>query len=333
MKRLVVIDGNAILHRAFHALPPLTAPDGSVVNAVYGFTSMLLKIINDFQPAYLAVAFDRPAPTFRKKIFKEYQAKRPKMDDDLVPQVGKVHELLTAFGIPMYEKDGYEADDVIGTITKKAHSLQFTVHSKTNIEQVIIITGDKDILQLVEDERVLVFMPTKGLSEGKLYGEKEVEDRMGVVPKLIPDLKALAGDQSDNYPGIPGVGPKTAIDLLKQFRSMENLYKGKGGNSEKWGSLRASLVNKIQEGKESAIMSKELATIHKDVPIDISSEQMIFTSINTPAAVEMLEKLGFRSVIKRLSSKNRESVVVRSREKKKTGKRKDTQQSLFENQS
>ncbi|MBU1326512.1 hypothetical protein KKB64_01280 [Patescibacteria group bacterium] len=296
MKRLVVIDGNAILHRSFHALPPLTAPDGSVVNAVYGFATTLLKIINDFQPTHVAVAFDRPAPTFRKKMFKEYQAKRPKMDENLIPQVDIVHELLRAFGIATYELDGFEADDVIGTIASK--SKVKSKKSKVNIDQVIIVTGDRDILQLVCDDKVLVFMPTKGLSEGKLYGEKEVEERMGVVPQLIPDLKALTGDQSDNYPGIPGVGPKTAIELLRTFGSVENLYhRGARGD---WGDMGEALMRKIQAGKESAVMSKKLAIIRTDVPIDILIEQARLMPLNTPAAAEILERLGFRSVLKRL---------------------------------
>ena len=150
-----------MLHRAYHAIPlVLTAPDGSVVNAVYGFGTMLVKLIGDLKPTSVAVAFDRPKPTFRKKLFAGYQAKRPEMDSALVEQIPKVHDLVESFGIPIFEKDGFEADDVIGTIAKKSK------------DQVIIVTGDRDILQLVHDDHVLVYMPTKGLSEAKLYGEK-----------------------------------------------------------------------------------------------------------------------------------------------------------------
>src|SRR3989344_5599255 len=211
MNRLVLIDGNAVLHRAYHALPPLTAPDGSIVNAVYGFASILFKLHHDLAPTHLAVAFDRPKPTFRKKLFADYQAKRPEMDKELVGQIEKVHELVRAFGIPIYEVDGYEADDVLGTIAKQTK------------EEVIIVTGDRDLLQLVND-RVKTYMPIKGLSEAKLYGVVEARERLGVNPTQISDFKALAGDASDNYPGVAGIGPKTAVELLSQFRTVEEIY-------------------------------------------------------------------------------------------------------------
>ena len=222
MNRLVLIDGNAILHRAYHALPPLTAPDGSVVNAVYGFASILIRLFNDLKPTHMAVAFDRPEPTFRKKMLKAYQAQRPEMEDTLVSQIPKVQDLVRAFGIPIYDATGFEADDVIGTLAGQASNsemkhyplsvipakagIQFSKHeipdqvgndNRNSIDEVIIVTGDRDILQLVND-RVKVFMPTKGLSEGKLFGVSETKERMGVAPDQIPDLKALMGDSSDN---------------------------------------------------------------------------------------------------------------------------------------
>jgi DNA polymerase-1 len=313
MNRLVLIDGNAILHRAYHALPPLTAPDGKIVNAVYGFTSMLIRLIHDLQPASVAVAFDRKAPTFRKELYKEYQAKRPKMDDDLIPQVEGVHEVLRSFGIPIFEKDGYEADDVIGTITN--YELRITNKEK-NVDQIIIVTGDKDLLQLVKDDKVLVYMPTKGLSEGKLFGVKETEDRLGIKPKLVPDYKALAGDASDNYPGIAGIGPKTAIEILKKVGSIDQLYKH---IYKKSFGLSDTLVNKIKEGKEGALLSHTLATIHTDVPIDVQIPDFSIGQLTEKTAIEELEKFGFRSLIKRLEKgdeKNRQ-------EDKKTGRQKD----------
>ena len=186
MNRLVLIDGNALLHRAYHALPPLTGPDGSVVNAVYGFISIIIRLFREFSPTHMAVAFDRPKPTFRKEIFEGYQKKRPKMEEDLSEQIEKVHEAVRSFGIPIYEMDGFEADDVIGTITER---------SKSDIDEIIIVTGDRDILQLVDDTRgIKVFMPTKGISEGKVFQANDVVGRMGVPPKKIADFKALAGD-------------------------------------------------------------------------------------------------------------------------------------------
>jgi len=289
MNRLVLIDGNAILHRAYHALPPLTSPDGKIVNAVYGFTSMLLRLITDLKPTHLAVAFDRPAPTFRKSLFKDYQAKRPKMDEELSTQVDVVHDLLSSFSVPVFEMDGFEADDILGTIAKRAVD-----------EQIIIVTGDKDLLQLVEDDKVLVYMPTKGLSEAKLYGEKETEERLGVKPALVPDYKALAGDASDNYPGIPGIGPKTAVEILKKAGSIGKLYTSIGKKSF---GLSESLVDKIKEGKESALLSHELATIKKDVPIDAPIPEISWDQFKTPEAFEKLRELGFNSLIKRLEKR------------------------------
>lgn len=296
MNRLVLIDGNAILHRAYHAIPPLTAPDGSVVNAVYGFATMLMKIYENLTPSHMAVAFDRAAPTFRKKLFDGYQSKRPEMDKDLVSQIDRVHELVESFGIPIFEKDGYEADDVIGTLASKAH------------QQVIIVTGDRDILQLVEDEKILVYMPTKGLSEAKLYGEKEVVERMGVVPKLIPDLKGLMGDSSDNYPGVPGIGPKTAIKLLVKYKSMDGLLKSK---------------ELTPEQKESARMSYDLATIRTNAPI--VGKLVEVTTLATPAAIKFLEHLRFHSLLKKLNADKKEVVPEKKEEKQKANE----QQGLF----
>lgn len=286
MTRLVLIDGNAILHRAYHALPPLTSPDGSIVNAVYGFTSILIRLIHDLAPSHIAVAFDRAAPTFRKELYKEYQAKRPKMDDDLIPQINKVHDVLKAFNIPIFEKDGFEADDVIGTITKK-----------NNVDQIVVVTGDRDILQLVEDEKVLVYMPTKGLSEGKLYGEKETEERLGVPPKLIPDYKALAGDASDNYPGIAGIGPKTAVEILKKAGSIDLLYKS---IHKKSFGLSETIVKKIKESEEIALLSHKLATINREVPIKPDIPPFKQEQLTAVPAVQALDAFGFKSLIKRV---------------------------------
>ncbi|MCJ7826466.1 hypothetical protein MUP56_02525 [Patescibacteria group bacterium] len=314
MNRLVLIDGNAILHRAYHALPPLTSPDGKIVNAVYGFTSMLLRLITDLKPTHLAVAFDRPAPTFRKSLFKEYQAKRPKMDEELSTQVDVVHNLLSSFSVPVFEMDGFEADDILGTIAKRwGDERKIERQDKRKIsrlssdssgahcaDQVIIVTGDRDILQLVEDDKVLIYMPTKGLSEAKLYGEKETEERLGVKPTLVPDYKALAGDSSDNYPGIAGIGPKTAVEILKKAGSIEKLYTYIGKKSF---GLSESLVDKIKEGKESALLSHELATIKTDVPIDAPIPEISWDQFKTPEAIQMLQTLGFNSLIKRLEKR------------------------------
>jgi len=293
MNRLVLIDGNAILHRAYHALPPLTSPDGKLVNAVYGFTSMIFKIFNELTPTHMAVAFDRPGPTFRQKMYKQYQATRPKMDDELASQIDTVHEVVTAFGIPIFELDGYEADDVIGTLSHRA--------KQAGIDQIIIVTGDRDILQLVDD-KTLAYMPTRGLSEAKLYEVKDVVERMGVGPQQVIDLKALAGDASDNYPGVSGIGPKTAVALLREFGSINKLYKTLSAKPKAKG-ISENIAVKLRAGQKNAQLSQDLATIRLDVPLPGSIETTHVETLNTQAAHDILTKLNFHSLIKRLDKK------------------------------
>ena len=295
MTRLVLFDGNAILHRAFHALPPsLTAKDGTPTNAVYGFVAMLLKVIEDLKPTHVAVAFDRPKPTFRKELFKDYQAQRPEMDDKLVPQIAFVHDVLSAMKIPVFEMDGYEADDVLGTITQQVQSSKFKVQSG-KVDDVVIVTGDRDLLQLV-NEKVKLYMPVKGLIEAKLFGEKEAEERMGVTPRQVPDFKALAGDPSDNYPGVAGIGPKTAVQLLKQFGSVENLYQHLDRVKN------PAVKEKLIKDKANALLSHKLATVVTDVPVDFSPETTELPSdFLTQEVITAFGKLGFKTLLKRLT--------------------------------
>jgi len=205
-----------------------------------------------------------------------------------------VHDAVVAFGIPFYEADGYEADDVIGTIVKEVKSQKSKVKS-LYIEQIIIVTGDRDILQLVEDDRVLCYMPTKGLSEGKIYGEKDVVERLGVLPQLIPDYKALAGDPSDNYPGVPGIGPKTAIKLLSQYKTLQGLLQ---------------TTEFTEEQKQSARLSHELATIRTDAPISFDEASARIETLDTPNARKVLETLHFPSLLKRLGGQNKEKEKI-----------------------
>jgi len=317
MKRLVLIDGNAILHRAYHALPPLTAPDGSLVNAVYGFTTMLLRIFNDLKPSYIIVCFDRPKPTFRKKMFEGYQSKRPKMDEELVGQIEKVHEVVRAFGIPIFEKDGFEADDVIGTLARRT------------VAQTIIVTGDKDILQLV-DANTYVYMPTKGLSEAKLYKENDVIERLGVDAKHVADFKGLAGDSSDNYPGVGGIGPKTAVSLLKTFGTVEAIYTAIKKKDVRIKKFSASVIEKLTKGEESARLSKDLATIRTTVKLDGNLKYKELTTLDTPEVRQILGGLHFHSLLKRLDGgmKNYE-LGIRNAELKTPEKPAGEQQQLF----
>ncbi len=315
MNRLVLIDGNAMMHRAYHALPPLTSPDGKPVHVVYGFLSMVMRLFADLKPTHMAIAFDRPGPTFRNKLFEKYQIQRPKMEDDFISQILLVHEAVTSFGIPLYERDGFEADDMIGTICAQ--------RAKSHIDEIIIVTGDRDMLQLVEDEKVLVFMPTKGLSEGKLYGEKEVVERMGVAPKMIVDLKALMGDSSDNYPGVSGIGPKTAISLLREFGSLERIYKALDT-----GIMNAAVKSKLVHGKDSALLGKTLATIRQDAPITFDEKCARIATLNTPSAQKTLEAYHFTSLLKRLHAGSRnETKQAEFQEQQK--KAESDQQQLF----
>lgn len=280
MGKLVIVDGNAILHRAFHALPPLTTKTGEPINAVYGLVSMLLRVIQDLKPTHIAICFDRPEPTFRKKVFKQYQAQRPHMADELSSQFEKAKRVVEAFGIPAYEKAGFEADDVIGTIASKVK------------DEVVIVTGDKDQLQLVTD-KVKVYMPIVGLANAKLMGEEEVRQKMGVAPSLVDDLKALVGDPSDNYPGVPGIGPKTAIALLEEFGTLDNIYK----NLEK---ISQATADKLRQGRKNSEISKKLATIVRDVPIEFSLEDSAKWDVDSQKVLKLFSEFGFKTLTERV---------------------------------
>lgn len=282
MKTLLLIDGNAIMHRAFFAIPPFETKKGIPTNMIHGFFTMLQKSIADFQPTHVIITFDTPKPTFRVKLLKTYQAQRPKVKDEFVVQIPYIRQLIDLAGITRLEKDGYEADDVIGTVAN---------HYKKSM-RVFILTGDKDILQLV-DENVFVVAPLIGISKIAVYNIEEVEKRMGVKPALIPDLKALIGDPSDNYTGAKGIGPKTAINLLVQFITVENLLK-------RIDSIDNEKIKKIlKESKKNIILSKKLATIICDVDVKIDLEKTVFNGFNS-AMQPLLEELELHTVARRL---------------------------------
>jgi len=283
MSKLVLIDGNAILHRAYHAMPPLTTKKGEPVGAVHGFISMLLRVIQDLKPTHIAVAFDRKEPTFRHEEYEPYQAHRPEMDKDLVPQFDKAKEVVKTFGIPIYDKVGFEADDVIGTLAKQAEK---------KVEEVIIVTGDRDILQLVSD-RTKVYLPIRGLSEAKLMGEKEVVEKMGVEPSQIDDYKALVGDPSDNYPGVPGIGPKTAAKLLSEYRTLKDIYQ----NLEK---IPAPIAAKLEKGRELAKISQRLAEIVTDVPVKLDLKDADDWGVDRKEVLDLFARFGFKTLTKRV---------------------------------
>ncbi len=281
MSKLVLIDGNAIMHRAYHALPPLTTKHGEPIGAVYGFITMLLRVIEDLGPTHIAVSFDRKEPTFRQKLHVEYQAQRPQMHEDLSGQFEKVKKVIDAFGIPIYEKAGFEADDVIGTISKNE-----------DLDEVNIVTGDRDILQLVTD-KIKVYMPVKGIIEGKLFGKEEVIEKMGIEPEQIVDYKALVGDPSDNYKGVPGIGPKTAENLLKKYLTLERIY-------ENLEEIQPKLREKLEDGQGSAELSQKLAQIVRDVPIDFDVEKAGKWKIDSKEAFRVFADFGFKTIPKRV---------------------------------
>jgi len=278
----------------------------------------------------MAVAFDRPKPTFRQEIFKEYQAHRPKLADDFVPQILLVHKLVEDLGIPIFEMDGYEADDVIGTIAtniKYQKSKIKNTNKKSKIPEkieIIVVTGDRDILQLVNGH-VKVFMPVKGLAEGKLFGEKEVEEKFGIKASQVVDYKALVGDASDNYPGVVGIGPKTASDLLRQFHTLEILYKHLEEISNE------KVRQKLTVSRESAELSKTLATIVTQVPIEIDISKCKLPILDRPHIHAIFEELGFRSLIPRLSSdiKQKHNNSKQTKEKENQIENISQQTSLF----
>ncbi|HEB13455.1 MAG TPA: hypothetical protein ENI13_00570, partial [candidate division CPR3 bacterium] len=290
-KRLLVIDANSLIHRAYHALPPLTTSKGQQVNAVFGFLSVLFKTIKEIQPSYIAAAFDTAAPTKRLEKFKEYKAKRVRADDELYEQMPLVKEALDAFGIMYFEKDGYEADDVIGTIAKRT--------AKSKEIETIILTGDADAFQLV-DETTKVYTMGKGFQDASLYGEKEVKARLGgISPSQVVDYKGLRGDPSDNIPGVKGVGDKTAVQLLLQCGSMEGLYKALKKDELK--DVRPAALTALTKYKEDAFMSRDLARIDLDVPIEMPIEDLVWDITKAKEANEYLSRMGFRSLQSRFA--------------------------------
>lgn len=296
-KRLILIDSHALIYRAFFAFPHLTAPDGRLVNAVYGFTRILLTVIRDLDPDYIAAAMDLPKPTFRHTEFVGYKAQRKEMPEELQGQIQLVKDIITVLNLPLLAVEGYEADDVIGTIATHTQ-----MHSDD--VDVLIVTGDKDSFQLVTD-RVHVYVPGNGKIGDVEYGPEQVERKMELRPDQIVDFKALAGDPSDNIPGVKGVGGKTAIALLKEFTSLENLYAQISSGSEQARNakvLKPGVLKKLSEDQEMALLSQKLATIDRNVPISVSLEDCRVSGYDKTSAVELFEELGFKSLIKNLPS-------------------------------
>lgn len=284
----LLIDGSAIVHRAYHAMPSLNRSDGTPTGAVQGFFSMLMKLMGKIHPSHIAVAFDRPKPTFRQELYKEYQAQRPTTASDLSPQFGIIIEILGKAGIPVYSMDGFEADDIIGTLSYEAEKAG---------DLCYVVTGDRDMMQLV-DARTRVLMPIKGISEMKLFDEARVIEQFGVPPDHIIELKALQGDPSDNYPGVAGVGPKTAANLISEFGSVKNIYKNLG----KIQKDNPKLAERLENGQEHAALGHQLATILRNVPFEYSFKDCEVKNISYEGWKTALESYEFKTLPKRLDA-------------------------------
>lgn len=294
MKKIILIDGNALVHRAFHALPPLTSPKGVVTNAVFGFSSILIKIIKEMKPDYIAAAFDLAGPTFRHEEFADYKIHRVKAPQELYDQIPLVKKTLSAFGVPVYEKQSFEADDLIGSLAEKSR------HQKDL--QVIIATGDLDTLQLVKDDKVVVFTLRKGVSDTVVYDQKAVMERYDLEPEQLSDYRGLKGDPSDNIPGVPGIGEKTASALIKEFGSLENLYQEleKSKDKEVKG-VPSKLKEKLLGNKKQAFFSKQLSVIITNLDVDFSLAKSDWRkNLKLDEIERIFRDLGFASLLRRL---------------------------------
>ena len=283
-KKLILIDGHAIIHRAFHAVPEhLSTSAGEPVNATFGFTSMLMKALQEEKPAYVAVTFDRPSPTFRHTAYALYKAHRPALPDNMKPQFARIREVVQAFGIQIYEQDGFEADDVLGTLSVQAEALGV---------DTIIYTGDMDTLQLVTDH-VLVKVAKRGITEVTEYDEEAVEARYGFAPRKLPDFKGLVGDKSDNIPGVSGIGEKTASRLLAAYGDLENIL----AHIDK---LKPKEQQLLRDASELARQSKYLATIVLNVPVQLDLAACRLISVDSARVFTLFRQLEFGTLVERV---------------------------------
>ncbi len=288
--KLALLDAHALIHRAFHALPPMSTRDGVPTNAVYGFVTMFLKMLTSLKPTHVAAAFDMKGPTFRHEQYEQYKAQRGEAPRELIDQFDMVREILEAFNIPVVQKQGFEADDIIGTLVKKIDG---------DISKVIV-TGDLDALQLIDDH-TQVFTLRKGVTDTVTYNEEAVRERFGFKPDLLADYKGLRGDPSDNIPGVAGVGDKTARELVARYGSIENIY----GHLEE---LPARIAGRLRGERREALFSRELATIRCDVKVDLNLDEAVMDDYDTARVLALFERLELRSLVERLPSSVRRTI-------------------------
>lgn len=304
MKQLLLIDANSIIHRSFHALPPFTGPDGRPTGALYGISAMLLTLWRTMRPDYAAALFDRPEPTFRDKKYTAYKAQRPPAADELIAQIIEAKKLFEAFGIKVFEKAGFEADDLIATLAGK-------FRGEPDL-QIVVLTGDRDTLQLVEGEKIVIKIFNKGVSDTTIYDEKAVGQKYGLKPAQLIDYKALVGDASDNIKGVPGVGPKTARELLQKFGTLENIFAAVPDDEK--------LTKRLGPFRKEAELAKELVTLEQHVPLEGFGEGAGASHLATlaihedsPSIAAYFKILGSATLLKRLE--NQEVFVKVPKEK------------------
>lgn len=288
MRKLILIDGNALLHRAYHAYPPLSTPKGELINAVYGFSTMLLSVLEKLSPTHVAVAWDLKGPTFRKVDFDEYKANRGPMDEELATQIERTKEVVEKLNIPQYGIEGYEADDIIGTLA--------TLASKEEGVQVVIVTGDRDSLQLIKGDKIVVFLPIQNHhGQSVVFDEEKVKETYGLAPLQIIDLKSLMGDSSDNIPGVKGIGKVTATKLIQEFGSKDEIYKNIDTNT-----ISPRVKKMLTEDKEMADKSYFLAKIDCQVPLKMNWDKCLLSNYEKDKVIQLFEELNFKSLINKL---------------------------------
>ena len=313
MKTLLLIDANSIIHRSFHALPPLTGPAGEPSGAIYGLASILLRLLrDDDRPDYAAALFDRPEPTFRDKMYAEYKGQRPPTAPELITQIIEAPNLFQAFGIRTFEKAGFEADDLIAT---------FAEHFRKKEDlRVAILTGDRDTFQLVNDDALVIRMFNTGISDTTIYDKAAITAKYGLAPSQLVDYKALVGDSSDNIKGVPGVGPKTATELIKRFGTIENLYANVAGDEK--------LEKRVGSFKKEAELSKKLVVLERHVPIEIPDLSELAPPLDQERIVDYLQRKAFATLLKRLDQGKKEQ-EKKKKAAEEDGKPKSVQGRMF----
>lgn len=293
-KKFLIIDSNSVIHRAFHALPPLTNSDGTVINAAYGFFSVLIKSVREIEPDCIIATFDLPEPTFRHKEFKEYKANRPSTPDELIGQFHMIKEGLKSLGVPVVEKGGFEADDMIGTVAR--------IVSDRKMGHSVVLSGDKDNLQLVGPNTEVLLLK-KGIKDIATYNvSKFKEDYGGLEPQQLIEVKSLQGDPSDNIPGVPGIGVKTALELIAKFGNLETVYAEVDRESE---AITPSVSSKLSDNREKAFVSRDLVTIRTDVDLgDLDLDVCHWKGFESTEAMKFFERMGFDTLIKRIKTIN-----------------------------